>query len=158
MSRLCAVERKVTKDGRVVTVCDETRSRLLPILQEVQDKKGCIGDKDMQEIADRLGIHPVEVYSVATFYSFFRTQKKGKHTVRVSTCVPCMMAGADKVIKEFEKELKITAGETSQDKKVTLELASCIGMCDQAPALLVNDELVGKVTPKKVKAIIKDLK
>lgn len=137
---------------------EENRSRLLPILQNVQDKKGYISDADMQNIADELGIHPVEVYSVVTFYSFFNINKKGKYIIRVSNCISNVLAGSEKIVKEFEKKLKIKVGETTEDKKFTLERTSCIGMCDQAPAIMVDDKLIGKITPQMVGEIIKDLK
>lgn len=135
---------------------EEKRSQLLPILQKVQDKKGYISDPDMQNIADELGIHPVEVYSVVTFYSFFTIHKKGKHIIRVSNCISNVLAGSEKIVREFEKKLKIKVGETTGDKKFTLERTSCIGMCDQAPAIMVDDKLIGKITPQMVGKIIKD--
>lgn len=158
MEKFCSVPKEITKDGKKIVVCDEMRSKLLPVLEEIQSKKGYISDKDMQETADRFGIHPVEVYSVVTFYAFLSSEKKGKHTIRISTCVPCEMAGSKRVVEEFEKQLKIKAGQTTGDGKITLELVSCIGACDQAPAMLVDDEIIGEVTPEKVKKIIKDLK
>ncbi len=144
--------------NKEVFLGEENRSRLLPILQNVQDKKGYISDADMQNIADELGIHPVEVYSVVTFYSFFNINKKGKYIIRVSNCISNVLAGSEKIVKEFEKKLKIKVGETTEDKKFTLERISCIGMCDQAPAIMVDDKLIGKITPQMVGEIIKDLK
>ena len=144
--------------NKEVFLGEENRSRLLPILQNVQDKKGYISDADMQNIADELGIHPVEVYSVVTFYSFFNINKKGKYIIRVSNCISNVLAGSEKIVKEFEKKLKIKVGETTEDKKFTLERTSCIGMCDQAPAIMVDDKLIGKITPQMVGEIIKDLK
>jgi NADH:ubiquinone oxidoreductase subunit E len=158
MAKQCSVAKRKTIDGREVVICDETRSELLPVLQEIQDKKGYISDKDMQAVADRFDIHPVEVYSVITFYSFLTAKGKGKHTIRISNCVPNIMAGSRKIEKEFEKALKIKMGDTTKDKKITLEETACIGMCDQAPAALIDSELVGNITPKKVKEIIKKLK
>ncbi len=158
MTKTCSVKKKILKDGKEVEVCDASRSQLLPLLHAVQDKKGYIPDKDMQDIADRLGIHPVEVFSVVTFYSFFTTEKKGKNIIRVSNCVSNVMAGSEKIVKEFEKILKIKAGETTKDGKFTLERTSCIGMCDQAPSVMVNEQLVGKVTPTKVKSIVNECK
>ncbi|MCK5288899.1 MAG: NAD(P)H-dependent oxidoreductase subunit E, partial [Candidatus Omnitrophica bacterium] len=93
--------------NKEVFLGEENRSRLLPILQNVQDKKGYISDADMQNIADELGIHPVEVYSVVTFYSFFNINKKGKYIIRVSNCISNVLAGSEKIVKEFEKKLKI---------------------------------------------------
>ncbi len=158
MAKVCAVPKKVIKDGKEVMVCDETRSRLLPVLQSIQDKKGYISDKDMQETADMFGIHPVEVFSVITFYSFLSEKKKGKHIIRVSNCVSNVMAGSEKVVNEFEKALKIKTGQTTKDGKFTLERTSCIGMCDEAPAVMVDDKLIGNITPQKVKKIIQEQK
>ena len=154
----CAVPKKIIKGGKEVMVCDETRSRLLPVLQDIQDKKGYISDKNMQEVADMFGIHPVEVFSVITFYSFLSEKKKGKHIIRVSNCVSNVMAGSEKIVREFEKVLMIEVGQTTKDGEFTLERTSCIGMCNEAPAIMVDDKLIGKVTPQRVKKIIQEQK
>jgi len=158
MEKECAAKKTIVRNGKEVLICDETRSQLLPILQAVQAKKGYISDRDMQRIADELGIHPVEVYSVITFYSFLTVKKKGRHIIRVSGCISSEMAGSRRIVKEFEKALKTKIGKTTEDKKVTLEKISCIGMCDEAPAIMVDDRLICKVTPKMVKKIVKELK
>jgi len=158
MVKQCAVNKKITKQGKEVVVCDTTRSKLLPVLQSIQDKKGYISDKDMQVTADQFNIHPVEVYSVITFYSFLTTKKKGKHIIRVSNCMPNIMAGSKRIEREFEKALAIKMGETTRDNKITLEETGCVGLCDEAPSALIDDELIGNLTPKKVKEIIRNLK
>ena len=158
MAKMCAVGKKVVRNGKEVLVCDETRAQLLPVLQKIQGRKGYISDTDMQEVASSFGIHPVEVYSVVTFYSFLSTEKKGRHIIRVSNCISSIMTGSKKVVREFEKALKIKSGETTKNNKFTLEETSCIGMCDQAPAIMVDGRLIGNVSPKAVKKIIKELK
>ncbi len=158
MAKQCSVPKRITKEGKEVVICDQTRSELLPVLQKIQDKKGYISDKDMQEVAGRFDIHPVEVYSVVTFYSFLTGKGHRRHTIRISNCMPNIMAGSKKIEKEFEKALKIKMGQTTKNKKITLEETACIGMCDQAPAALIDGELIGKITPKKVKEIVKRLK
>ncbi len=158
MKPVCAVEKVIEKNGKNIIVCNETRSHLLPVLRDIQDRKGYISDRDMQEIADGLGIHPVEVYSVVTFYSFLTSKKKGKCIIRVSNCMPNVMSGSKNVIKAFERALKIKLGETTKDGRFTLETTGCIGMCDQAPAIMVNDQLMGKISPNKVGQLIADLK
>lgn len=158
MAKTCAVDKKTKKGGRMVSVCDGTRSALLGALEEIQDKKGVISDQDMQALAERFDIHPVEVYSVATFYAFLSPQKKGKHVIRVSNCISCEMAGNKKIVEAFEKALKIKTGQTTGDGKFRLEMTSCIGMCDQAPAIMVDDKLIGNVTPGSVKKIIREIK
>ena len=158
MTKICSKPKKIIKDGQEVFVCDDSRSELMGMLQGIQEEKGFISDDDMQDVADRLGIHPVEVYSVVTFYSFFHLKPKGQHIIRVSTCMPCVMAGAEDVLGAFEKELGIKAGQTTVDKKFSLEKTSCIGMCDQAPAILINDRLIGNVKPENVKQLVNELK
>lgn len=154
-SKFCAVFKK-NSSGEIV--CSETRSMLIPRLESIQRRKGYIADKDMQKLADELGIHPVEVYSVVTFYSFLSLQKEGKYVIRVSNCISNRMAGSKSIIRAFSKELKIGLGQTTKDGLFTLKETSCIGMCDQAPAIMINDRLIGNLTPAKVKEIIKEYK
>ncbi|HXK56584.1 MAG TPA: NADH-quinone oxidoreductase subunit NuoE [Gammaproteobacteria bacterium] len=130
------------------------RSSLIPILQEVQKKHCEITDFAMQVVADELDIHPVEVYSVVSFYSFLDTKPKGRFIIRLCRTITCDMAGKERVARQLENDLGITFGETTSDGKFTLEWANCIGMCDQGPALLVNDKVFTRVTPEKVHEIL----
>ena len=157
MEPFCSLTKIVKKDGKTTFVCDDVRSYLLEELQKIQDKEGYISDDNMQAVAERFDIHPVEVYSVVSFYSFLSTRKKGTHIIRVSNCMPCVMKGNEGVIKAFEKKLGIRCGETTADGKYTLEKTSCIGMCDCAPAIMVDDQLMGPVRPDTVDAIINQL-
>ncbi|MDD5069756.1 MAG: NAD(P)H-dependent oxidoreductase subunit E [Candidatus Omnitrophica bacterium] len=158
MAKTCGVGKRIIKDGKEVYVCDDTRSKLLPVLQKIQAEKGMISDSDMQTVAGEFGIHPVEVYSVATFYAFLSVKEQGRHIIRVSNCVSCVCAGSGQIIKAFEKELNIKVGETTSDKEFTLLETSCIGMCDQAPAVFVDGKLVGSLTPEKVVVLVKELR
>lgn len=130
------------------------RSALIPILQEVQKHHYATTDYAMQVIADLLDIHPVEVYSVVTFYSFLNEAPQGQFVLRLCRTISCDMAGKDRVARQLENDLGIKFGETTADGKFTLEWANCIGMCDQGPALLVNDKVYTRVTPEKVHMII----
>lgn len=132
-----------------------TRSALLPILQELQIKHGYISEFAQQEVARMLEIHPVEVYSVVTFYSFLSTESKGKYIVRLCRTISCDLAGTEVIAKTLERELGILFGETTKDRRFTLEYINCMGMCDQGPAILVNDNVHTKLTPQKVVDILK---
>ncbi len=135
----------------------QDRSALLPILQSFQEKYGYLPDIIMQETAHALGIHPVEVEGVASFYSFFRRKEpQGKYVLRLCKTISCDLAGKEKVARQLENELGIKFGETTKDKLFTLEYTNCLGMCDQGPALMVNDRLFAHVTPDKVPQIIAD--
>jgi len=133
------------------------RSVLLPILQNLQAKYGYLPDIIMQETAHALDIHPIEVEGVASFYSFFRRkEKQGKYVLRLCRTISCDLAGKEKVARQLENELGIKFGQTTKDGFFTLEYTNCLGMCDQGPALMINDRLFARVTPDKVPQIIAD--
>lgn len=132
------------------------RSSLMPILQAVQHEHSYVSSDAMQVIADKLGIHPVEVYSVVTFYSFLNEHPKGKYVLRLSSCISCEMAGSNRVASQLEAELGIKFGGMTPDGRFTLEWTPCMGMCDQGPAMLVNDVVYTRVTPQMVHEIVEE--
>lgn len=145
------IEQLVGKYGR-------NRSSLLPILQDIQRKHKHIPDFAQQEVARLLDIHPVEVYSVITFYAFLNTKPKGRNIVRLCQTISCDMQGKANVAKAIERELGITFGETTKDNKFTLEFANCLGLCDQGPAMIINERVYYKLTPEKVVQILNETK
>ena len=134
------------------------RSSLIPILQEVQKKYFCVSDYAMQVIADLLRIHPVEVFSVISFYSFLDDKPKGKYIIRLCRTISCDLQGKERVARQLETDLGIHFGETTPDGKFSLEWANCLGMCDQGPAMLVNEQVYTHVTPEKVHEILETLR
>lgn len=136
----------------------KNRSSLLPILQSVMEKYHFISDRAMQEIANLLDIHPVEVYSVVTFYSFLKAEKSGNFKIRLCKTISCDMKGKEKIKNVLEKELGIKFGETTKDGRFSLEWVNCLGMCDQGPAMLVNYKVYNNLTVGKVKEIIDECK
>lgn len=134
------------------------RSGLIPVLQHVQRVSHHISPVSMQEIATAFNIHPVEVMGVVSFYSFLSTEKKGKFIIRLCNTITCDMMGKEAIARQLENELGIEFGETTSDGMFTLEFTNCLGMCDQGPAMLVNEEIHTKVTPEKVAEIIESYK
>ena len=133
-----------------------TRSALLPVLQEIQRRHASISDFAMQVVADELGIHPAEVYGVVTFYAFLHHEATGRFQVRLCRTISCDLAGTTRVARQLENELGIAFGETTPDGRFSLEWASCTGMCDQGPALLVNDSVHTRVSADQVHQILED--
>ena len=131
-----------------------TRSALIPILQDVQQRYHAISDFAMQVIADRLGIHPVEVYSVVTFYAFLSERYQGRFVIRLCRTISCAMAGTAAVAQQLRNDLGVDFGQTTEDGRFTLEWANCIGMCDQGPAMLINDQVFTAVSPEAVHDIL----
>lgn len=132
------------------------RSSLLPLLQEVQRKYFHISEYCMQVIADLLDIHPVEVHSVVSFYSFLDERPQGQFVIRLCRTATCDMAGKEHVARQLQNDLQIEFGQTTPDGKFSLGWANCLGMCDQGPAMLVNERIFTHVTPEKVHGILAD--
>jgi [NiFe] hydrogenase diaphorase moiety large subunit len=150
-------QQKVQEDIQaLVARYGRARASLMPILQDVQRKYTHVSDFAMQVIADELGIHPAEVYGVVTFYAFLHHEAKGRFQIRLCQTISCDLAGKARLARQLENELGISFGGTTPDGRFSLEWASCLGMCDQGPALLVNDRVYTKVTPDQVHQIIED--
>lgn len=130
------------------------RDALLAILQDIQNRYHTISDFAMQTVADRLGIHPVEVCGVVTFYAFLNEKYHGRFVIRLCRTISCDMAGKEEVARQLTTDLGIDFGESTPDGHFTLEWANCIGMCDQGPAMLVNDQVFTHVTAEKVHDIL----
>jgi [NiFe] hydrogenase diaphorase moiety large subunit len=134
------------------------RSALLPILQAIQKNHKYISDFAQQEIARMLDIHPVEVYSVVSFYTFLHSEPRGRNIVRLCRTIVCDISGKDLVENAITRELGIKFGETTKDKRITLEYTNCLGMCDQGPAMMINDNIYTQLTPEKAVNILNELK
>jgi [NiFe] hydrogenase diaphorase moiety large subunit len=138
-------------NGGSLEGCQEN---VLPILQQIQTRFGHLSADAMQQVADALAMTPVEVEEVVSFYAFLRKNPAGKFTIRLCQTLSCDMNGKDRVARQLESELNIRFGETTPDKRFTLEYTNCMGMCDQGPAMLINDRMFTHVTPEKVHHII----
>ncbi len=134
------------------------RSALLPILQAVQRKHSFVSDYAQQEIARMLDIHPVEVYSVISFYSFLNSKPTGRNVVRLCRTISCDMAGKSQIENAIRRELGIEFGETTKDNKITLEYTNCVGMCDVGPAMIINERVYTKLNPEKAVNILNEIK
>jgi NADH-quinone oxidoreductase subunit E len=130
------------------------RQELIPILQETQKAFRYLPAAAIKEIALYLNLPESAVYGVSTFYARFRLKPQGKKTVRVCRGTACHVRGTQKVLAEMEKVLGIKAGETTPDNEYTLETVACIGACALAPVITIDDEVFGKMTPRKVTEIL----
>jgi len=131
------------------------RAGLLPALKDTVSKIGSLDREAMSGLAGQCRLPLNEVFGVATFYAFLPVSPAGKNIIRVCRCLPCHLKDAQAVIGSIQKELGIVPGETTRDGKFSFELVSCIGACDQAPAMMINDKLYGNLTPPGIAEILK---
>jgi NADH-quinone oxidoreductase subunit E len=123
---------------------------LIPILLEVQKELGYLPKEAMKKVAEFLGIKPVDVWGVATFFNQFRLTPLGKNHVKVCMGTACHLAGGRLVLEALERELNIKVGETSEDSHFSLERVACIGCCMLAPVAVIKDKIHPKMSPFKV--------
>lgn len=131
------------------------RKSLLSMIKGEQETAGFVSDAAISGMAESLSLSVSDVYGVATFYSFVSTSALGRHVIRICKSVPCHLQDAEMIIKAIEKTLSISPGETTGDGRFSFELTNCIGACDQAPAMLVDDEVHGHLTPEKISEILR---
>ncbi|HPE20621.1 MAG TPA: NADH-quinone oxidoreductase subunit NuoE [Candidatus Mcinerneyibacteriales bacterium] len=131
---------------------------LLYILHDIQDASpyNYVTEEDMEEIADFLGLPYSKVYGTATFYSMISQKPRGKHVIRLCDSPPCHLMGSESILDILKEELGIDVGQTTPDMLFTLEITSCLGVCGVAPAMMIDEEVFGNLTPKKLRKIIKD--
>ncbi len=133
------------------------RVQMMEIVEQVQKRFGCVSDEAMNLIAEQVDGHRVEVEGVVSFYSFLSEKPKGKVVIRLCNDVIDLMKGANHAADAFREELGIDFGETTPDGKITLEWTPCIGMSDQAPAALINDEVITYLGSDGAKSIAQKL-
>lgn len=131
---------------------------LLNILHEAQDKLGYLSEEALKKISLKHQIPISRLYGIATFHTMLRTKKQGKHILEICGSPSCLLNKGRDIEKFLEKELDIEIGETTKDKKFSLYKTSCIGCCDEAPAMLIDGKPYTNLTVKRAKEIIKELK
>jgi len=127
---------------------------LLVLLEEAQDKHGYLSRELLAELAESLGLSVSDVYGVASFYSFLLTKPLGRNVIRVCKSLPCYLKNSQIVIDYIEKEIGIRPGGTTADGRFSFELTNCIGACDRAPAMMINQDVYGDLTPEKISQIL----
>jgi NADP-reducing hydrogenase subunit HndA len=129
---------------------------LISVLHSCQHEFGYLPAEIQEVVASEMNVSVAKVYGVVTFYSFFSMIPKGKLPISICTGTACYVRGAENVLAEFKKELKIEVGETTPDGKFSLSCLRCVGACGLAPVVLVGDKTYGRVAPDGVKDILKE--
>ena len=151
-------EEKLKELKELEKLYPEKRSMLLPYLHAIQDEYGYIPDEGIEFVAKELEVPPSFVLGVATFYTYFSRKKRGKYHIQVCRNVSCSLLGAESIIDFIEKKLNLKPGETSEDDRFTFSLVECLGCCDKAPVMMINNDYYTNLTKEKVEEILERLK
>ncbi len=124
------------------------------VLNELQSKIGFISPPMQAYVAKKLHVPASTIHGVVSFYSFFTTTPRGKHTIKFCLGTACYVGGMDQLIEKAKQTLGIAPGQTTPDGNITLEICRCVGACSQAPVIVVDEEVHGRVKPNKVPQMI----
>ena len=133
------------------------RAAVKSALRYCQEETGWVSNGVVTAVATHLGLEPIEVYEVATFYDMFYTEPGGRHRIRVCTNVSCMLRGAEAVVSHLKEQLGIKVGETSPDGRITLLEAECLGACGGAPMLVCGNQYFENLTADKLDSLLDQL-
>ncbi len=132
----------------------EEKGALMPVLHEAQHIYGYLPAEVQTVIAEQLTIPHAAVYGVATFYSQFSLNPKGKHQISICLGTACYVKGSDKILEAVEHELRTSCGECTNDKRFSIDSCRCVGACGLAPVMIVDGEVYGRLKPGDVKGIL----
>jgi NADH-quinone oxidoreductase subunit E len=149
-------EEKEIIEGLKVSLDDfgKERSKLIPILQMIQEKLAYLPPAAIEMVAGHLDIPAAEVFGVATFYNQFRFGPPGRNPVKVCLGTACHVKGGDIILENFERKLEIKEGETTSDREFSIERVACVGCCALAPVALVGETVHGGMAPSKVEGLV----
>jgi NADH-quinone oxidoreductase subunit E len=133
-------------------------SAVMAALRIAQEEHGWLSVPLMDYVAELLGMRPIQVYEVASFYSMYDLKPVGRHKICICTNISCMLCGSDVIVKHLEKRLGIKLGETTPDGKVTIKEVECLAACGGAPMFQIGKTYYENLTPEKVDRILEGLK
>jgi len=145
---------KLDQIAAVIAKYDAKPNNLIMVLHAAQGIYGYLPYVVQKFIADKMNISVSEVSGVVTFYSFFSTKPKGKHTILVCMGTACYVRGGKKLVEGLQKHLNVNVTDTTEDGKFTLSIARCIGACGLAPAMMVDDTVFKSVNPKRLESVL----
>ncbi len=136
------------------------KENLIYILHEIQDNhpQHYISEEAVEAVGKYLHIPPSQIYGVLTFYTMFSTKPRGTNIIRLCESPPCFLKGSDKIVAKLREILGVKTGETTKDGLFTLEVCACLGVCGNAPVVMINEDVYGDLTEEKIAVIIERLK
>jgi NADH:ubiquinone oxidoreductase subunit E len=145
---------KLKQIEAVIAKYEAKPNNLIMVLHAAQGIYGYLPYVVQKFVADKMNMSVSEVSGVVTFYSFFSTKPKGKHTILVCMGTACYVRGGKKLVEGLQKHLNVDVADTTEDGKFTLSIARCIGACGLAPALMVDDTVFKSVNPKRLESVL----
>ncbi|MCK4544932.1 NADH-quinone oxidoreductase subunit NuoE [candidate division WOR-3 bacterium] len=144
----------------IIKKYEPKEENILDILHDIQDSdpQHYLNKEVIKKVSKHLNISLSQIYGVITFYTMFSVKPRGKFIIRICQSAPCHLMGSKSLIEHLEQLLRVDVGETTEDGVFTLETTSCLGVCGVAPAMMINDDVYGNLTPERVNNIIEKMR
>lgn len=142
------------------TIIEQNKSlpgATMVVLNELQSAIGFVSDHMQRYVAERLHVSYSRVHGVVSFYSFFTTNPRGKHTIKFCMGTACYVGGTPALIEKTKQLLGVEPGQTTKDGNITFEICRCVGACSQAPVIVVDEDVIGRVRPNKIPQLLKPI-
>jgi NADH-quinone oxidoreductase subunit E len=133
-------------------------SAILAILQDIQSREKYLPKEALEEVSHKMHIPMTHVFRIATFYNALSIKPRGRHKVDVCLGTACHVRGGNKIIDKLSRDLGIQVGETTKDKRFTLESVRCVGCCSLGPVMVIDGNVFGRLTQEKVPSLLKEFK
>ncbi len=133
-------------------------SAILAILQDIQSKKKYLPKEILEQVSQKMQIPVTHIFRLATFYNALSIKPRGKHKIDVCLGTACHVRGGNKIVDKLKRDLGIPVGETTQDKRFTLESVRCVGCCSLGPVAVIDGDVYGRLTQDKIPALLKEFK
>lgn len=142
------------KVGKIIDKHQQKRTALISILHDIQDHYNHLPEEALKKVASRLKMDLNDIYGVATFYKAFSLIPKGRHSITLCLGTACHVRGGPKILREVTKLLNIEPGQTTKDKKFSLNVVNCLGVCAIGPVMFADGKFYGEMNPVKAKRLI----
>jgi NADH-quinone oxidoreductase subunit E len=149
---------EVTKIDSIIQEYGARESAILGILQDIQAEEKYLPKEALEYVSQKMNIPMVQVFRIATFYNALSLKPRGRHKIDVCLGTACHVRGGGKILDKMERDLGIAMGETTKDKRFTLEVVHCVGCCSLGPVAVIDGEVFGRLSQDKVPALLKDFK
>jgi NADH-quinone oxidoreductase subunit E len=149
---------EVSKIDSIIEQYEARESALLAILQDVQAEEKYLPKEALEYVSQKMQIPLVQVFRLATFYNALSLKPRGRHKIDVCLGTACHVRGGGKILDKVERDLGISVGDTTKDKRFTLESVHCVGCCSLGPVAVIDGEVFGRLAQDKVPALLKEFK
>ena len=149
---------EVSKIDSIIQQYGARESAILGILQDIQAEEKYLPKEALEYVSQKMNIPLVQVFRIATFYNALSLKPRGRHKIDVCLGTACHVRGGGRILEKLERELGIPVGETTKDKKFTLESVRCLGCCSLGPVAVVDGKVFGRLGQDKVSGLLKEFK